>query len=141
MEKQSEVGGGRQRSTLWERAFSVAVVASNKCRVDFKERQNRDWAWMALVAFALIQSYFVRELLVAFFFFTVFYACLAVLVVLFILVVDALDRGSVWLDSQGRTFLSLVRHYLASRAYMVSLPKHRAVHRIHKLRTGPNPDP
>ena len=96
---------------------------------------------MVFVAFALIQSYFVRELLVAFFFFTVFYLCLAVLIVVFILVVDALDLGSVWLESQGRTFLSLVRHYLASSAYMVSLPKHRAVHRIQKLKSGPNPDP
>ena len=96
---------------------------------------------MTLVAFALIESYFVRELLVAFFFFTVFYACLAVLVVLFVLVVDALDRGSVWLGAQGRKFLSLVRHYLASSAYMVSLPKNRAVHRIQKLKSGPNPDP
>jgi len=61
--------------------------------------------------------------------------------VLFILVIDALDRGSVWLESQGRTFLSLVRHYLGSPAYMVSLPKHRAVHRIQKLKAGPNPDP
>ena len=140
MKKQPEVDGGRQRPTLWEPAFSAAGVAASKCRVNFKERQNRNLLWMTLVAFALIESYFVRELLVAFFFFTVFYACLAVLVVLFVLVVDALDRGSVWLGTQGRTFLSLVRHYLASSAYMVSLPKHRAVHRIQKLKSGPNPD-
>jgi hypothetical protein len=140
MKKQPEVGGGRQRPTLWERAFSAAGVAANKCRVNFKERQNRNLVWMTLVAFALIESYFVRELLVAFFFFTVFYACLAVLVVLFVLVVDALDRGSVWLGTQGRTFPSLVRHYLASSAYMVSLPKHRVVHRIQKLKAGANPD-
>jgi len=94
---------------------------------------------MTLVAFALIQSYFVRELLVAFFFFTVFYVCLAVLVVVFILVVDALDLGSVWLKSQGRTFLSLVRHHLASSAYMLSQPK--PVHKIQNLRAGPNPEP
>ena len=100
MKKQPEVGGGRQRPTLWERAFSAAGIAANKCRVNFKERQNRNLLWMTLVAFALIESYFVRELLVAFFFFTVFYACLAVLVVLFVLVVDALDRGSVWLGTQ-----------------------------------------
>jgi hypothetical protein len=56
---------------------------------------------MTLVALALIESHFVREVLVAFFFFTVFYACLAVLVVLFVLVVDALDRGSVWLGGPG----------------------------------------
>jgi len=141
MKKQPEVGGGRQRPTLWERAFSVAGVAANKCHVNFKERQNRNLVWMTLVAFALIESYFVRELLVAFFFFTVFYACLALLVVFFVLVVDALDRGSVWLGTQGRTFLSLVRHYLASSSYMVSLPKHHAVHRIQKLKSGPNPNP
>jgi hypothetical protein len=141
MKKQPEVGGGRPRPTLWERAFSAAGVAANKCRVNFKERQNRSLVWMTLVALALIESHFVREVLVAFFFFTVFYACLAVLVVLFVLVVDALDRGSFWLGTQGRTFLSLVRHYLASSAYMVSLPKHRVVHRIQKLKAGANPDP
>ena len=141
MNKQPEVSGGQQRPTSWEHAFSVAGVAANKCRVNFKERQNRNLVWMTLVAFALIESYFARELLVAFFFFTIFYACLAVLVVLFILVVDALDRGSVWLESQGRTFLSLVRDYRGPSAYRVSLPKHRAVHRIQKLKTGPNPDP
>jgi len=141
MNKQPEVSGDQQRPTSWEQAFSVAGVAANKCRVNFKERQNRNLVWMTLVAFALIESYFVRELLVAFFFFTVFYACLALLVVLFVLVVDALDRGSVWLGVQGRTLLSLVRHCLAFSAYMVSLPKHRGVHRIQKLKTGPNPDP
>jgi len=141
MEKQPEVGGGPKRPTLWAQAFSAARVAANKCHVNFKERQKRDLVWMVFVAFALIQSYFVRELLVAFFFFTVFYLCLAVLVVVFILVVDALDLGSVWLESQGRTFLSLVRHHIASSAYMVSQPKHGALHRIQKLRAGPNPEP
>jgi hypothetical protein len=65
MEKQSEVGGGPKRPTLVAQAFSAARVAANKCHVNFKERQKRDLVWMALVAFALIQSYFVRELLVA----------------------------------------------------------------------------
>jgi hypothetical protein len=40
MEKQSEVGGGPKRPTLWAQAFSAARVAANKCHVNFKESKT-----------------------------------------------------------------------------------------------------
>jgi hypothetical protein len=101
-----------------------------------RDRRKQKWIWAILIALASYQSYFVRELLVALFFFTILYAILAALVVLYILMVDALDRGSVWVESLGRSFLSSARHHFASPARVPTLPKDRAVHRIPKL--GPN---
>ncbi len=111
--------------------MSVMRLAENKGYVFLRDR--RKWIWVTLVALASIQSYFVRELLVALFFFTIFYVILAALAVLYILIVDALDCGSVWVESLGRSFLSLVHHHFASPARVPSLPKDRAVHRIQKL--------
>jgi hypothetical protein len=101
-----------------------------------RDRRKQKWIWAILIALASYQSYFVRQLVVALFFFTILYAILAALVVLYILMVDALDRVSVSVESLGRSFLSSARHHFALPARVPSLPKDRAVHRIQKL--GPN---
>lgn len=108
-------------------------LAENECYFFLNDRRKRKWIWLTLVAFASIQSYFVRELLVALFFFTILYVVLAALAILYILFVDALDCGSVWVESLGRSLLFLARHHFASPARVPSLPKDRAVHRIQKL--------
>ena len=109
-------------------------LAENKCYAFLNDRQKRKWIWLTLGALVSIQSYFLRELLVALFFFTIFYLVLAALAVLYILFVDALDWGSVWVESLGRSLLSLARHHFASPVRVPSLPKDRAVHGIQKLR-------
>jgi hypothetical protein len=133
MKKPSEFGSLLQGEPTWESFLSVIRFTENKGYVLFTDRRKRKWIWVTLVGLASIQSYFVRELVAALFFFTIFYVFLAALVVLYILFVDALDHGSVWLGSFGRSFLSLVHHHFASPARVPSLPKDRAVHRIQKL--------
>ena len=91
---------------------------------------------MILVALASIQSYFVRQLLVALLFFTVLYAVFAVLVVLYILFVNVLDYGTHWLGSLGRSALSSAHHHFISPAKLMSIAKDRAFHRAHKLGHG-----
>ena len=91
---------------------------------------------MILVALASIESYFVRQLLVALLFFTILYIVLAVLVVLYILFVDVLDYGTLWLESLGRSALSSAHHHFISPAKLMSIAKDRAFHRAHKLGHG-----
>jgi hypothetical protein len=86
------------------------------------------WMWMALLVLAAIYSYFVRQLLVALLFFTVFYVLLAALVVLYILFVEALDRGTVWLESFGRSFPDFAHHHFASPAWLASRTNDRFPH-------------
>jgi hypothetical protein len=99
-------------------------------------RRKRKWIWVILVALASIQSYFVRQLLVALLFFTVLYIILAAAVVLYILFVDLLDRGILWLESLGRSLLSLAHHHLASPATLPSPTMERALHGMQKLGHG-----
>lgn len=91
---------------------------------------------MILVGLASVESYFVRQLLVALLFFTVLYVIVAVLVVLYVLFVDLLDYGTVWLGSLGRSALSSAHHHFISPAKLMSLAKDRAFHRTHKLGHG-----
>ena len=133
MEKPSGFSSPLQGRSSWEPLSSVMRLAENKCYVFLSDRRKRKWIWVTLVALVSIRSYFVRELLVAFFFFTIFYVILAALAILYILFVDALDCGSVWVESRARSLLSLARHHFASPARVPSLPKDRAVHKIRRL--------
>lgn len=108
-------------------------LVEKKGYVLFRDRRKRKWIWVTLVSLASFQNYFVRELLVALSFFTILYVILAALAVLCILLVDALDCGSVWMESVGRSFLSLAHHHCASPARLPSPTKGRALHRIQKL--------
>lgn len=103
--------------------FSAVQDVSKRGYVLLRGRRELKWILGILVAFISFQSYFVRQLLAALFFFTIFYVILAALVALYILIVDALDCGSVWVESLGRSFLSLVCHHFASPARVPVVPK------------------
>lgn len=89
-----------------------------------------------LAALLSIQSYFVRQLLAALFFFTILYLILATLVVLYMLFVDVRDCGTVWLESLGHSVQSLAHHHSASPATLPNPAKDRTFHGIQKLGHG-----
>lgn len=122
-----------EQFAVWELLFSAVRDLSKRGYVLLRGRRELKWILGILVTFVSFQSYFVRELLAAFFFFTMLYVILAVLAVLYILIVDALDCGSVWVESLGRSFLSLVRHHFESPARVQNLPKGRALDSGQKL--------
>ena len=136
MERSSEPGERLEGEPPRHSFSRILLFVEKKAYVLLKDHRKRKWIWVILVALAAIQSYFVRQLLVAFLFFTVLYVILAVLVVLYILFVDVLDYGTVWLESLGRSALSLAHHHFISPAKLMSLAKERALHRTHKLGHG-----
>lgn len=119
--------------TAWQRLVFFARHVTGRSQLVLRDLRTNKWIWATLVGLLSLQSYFVRELLSAFFFFTILYVVLAVMVVLYILAVDALDYGSVWAESLGRSFLSSARHYFAPPAQLPNPTRDRALHRIHKL--------
>lgn len=118
---------------VWQSLFSAVWDVSKRSYVLLRDRRKLKWILAILVTLISFQSYFVRELLSALLLFTVVYVILATLAVVFILIVDALDRGSVWVESLGRSFLSSARHHFTSPARVSSLPKGRALDSGQKL--------
>ncbi len=113
--------------------LAATTLTRDKLSLFLRDRRNRKWIWLALVALAFTRSYFVRELIVALFFFTIFYIFLMVLALFYIVTVDAMDYGSNWVGSLVRAFLLSVRHHFASPVRVPSLPKDHFVHRYKKL--------
>lgn len=118
---------------VWHRLVSFAQHVTGRSQLVLRDLRKRKWIWATVVGLLSLHSYFVRELLSAFFFFTILYVVLAIMVALYILVVDALDFGSVWLESLSRACLSPVRHYFALPAQLSNPTSERALHRIRKL--------
>ena len=69
-----------------------------------------------LATFICFQSYFVRELLAALFFFTILYAIVAALVVLYLLICDVLYSGILRVASLGHSFHLFLHDHVASLA-------------------------
>lgn len=133
MEGPTKFGSRSQAASARESSSRILRLVDKKGHVLLRDRRKRKWIWVILVALASIQSYFVRQLLAALLFFTILYVILATLVMLYILFVDALDRGTVWFESLGRSLLSLAHHHFASPAGLPSPTKDQALHRIQKL--------
>jgi hypothetical protein len=113
--------------------FAAVKLAPDKLSHFLRDRRNRKWIWLAVIALAFTRSYFVRELIVVLFFFTIFYIFLTILVMFYVVTVDAMDYGSNSVESLGRAFLLSVRHRFASPVQVPSLPKDHVVHRIRKF--------
>ena len=114
-----------ERSAFWPALFLVARRVWGICVVQLKDHRRQKWIWGLLLALASYESYFVRSQLAALFFFTILYAILAVLVVLYILIVDAVYDGFLWAASigRGRSFHPLLQHHAASPARVPGLPE------------------
>jgi hypothetical protein len=74
----------------------------------------------------ILQSYFVRQLVAALFFFTILYAVLAALVTLYVLFDQVLYSGILWVGSLGHSFCLFLHNHIASPSRVLSLPHGRA---------------
>jgi hypothetical protein len=122
-----------EQLAVWWPLFSAVRDVSKRGYDLLRDHRKLKWVLTILVTCVSFQSYFMRQLLAALFFFTIFYIALATLAVLYILIVEALDCGTAWVASLGRSFVSLAQHYFASPARVPSVPKRRALDGGQKL--------
>jgi hypothetical protein len=115
-----------ERSAVWQMLFSAVRDVSNRGCILLRDHRKLKWALAVLATFISFQSYFVRELLAALFFFTILYAILAALVALYLLFDHALYSGILLLASIGRSFYLFLHDHLASPSRVLSLPNGRA---------------
>ena len=109
---------------LWRTLFSAIRDLSNRGYVLLKDHRKRKWALAVLVAFISFQSYFVRELVAALFFFTILYAVLAALVTLYVPFDHVLYSGILWVGSLGHSFCLFLHNHVASPSRVtILLPK------------------
>jgi hypothetical protein len=86
-----------------------------------------------LVAFISFQSYFVRELVAALFFFTILYAVLAALVALYVVFDHVLYSGILWVGDRGHSFYLFLYNHIASPSRALSLSNSRAPDRDQRV--------
>jgi hypothetical protein len=115
-----------ERFAVWQALFSSVRDVSNRGYVLLRGHRKLQWILAVLVTFISLQSYFVRELLAALFFFTILYVILAALVALYLLIDHALYSGFLCLASVGRSFYPFLHNHLASPSGVPSLPKGQA---------------
>lgn len=113
------------RSAVLQGLFSATRDVTSRGYVFLRDHRKVEWILLMLAAFISFQSYFVRELVAALFFFTVLYVILAALVVLYILFDQALYSGILWLASAGRSFYPILHNHFASPGRMPSFPHGR----------------
>ena len=111
---------------LWRMLFSAVRDLRNRGYILLRDYRKLRWALAVLVAFISFQSYFVRELVAALFFFTILYAVLAVLVTLYVLFDHVLYSGVLWVGSLGHSFRLFLHNHIASPGRALSLSDSRA---------------
>jgi len=105
------------------RELSPAVRdLSSGGHVFLRDHRKLKWVLVMLTASLSFQSYFVRQLLAALFFFTILYVILAALVALYILFDHALYSGFLWVASLGHSFHLFLHSHLALPGRVLSLP-------------------
>jgi hypothetical protein len=115
-----------ERFAVRQALFPAVQDVSSRGYALLRDHRKLKWIVAMLATFISLQSYFVRELLAALFFFTIFYAILAALVALYLLFDHALYSGILWLASVGRSFYPFLHNNLASPSRVLSLPNGRA---------------
>lgn len=114
------------RSPVWQMVSSAVRDVSNRGCILFRDHRKLKWILVMLATFISFQSYFVRELLAALFFFTILYAIVAALVGLYLLIDHALYSGILWVASLGHSFHLFLHNHVASPSPVLSLPNGRA---------------
>ena len=129
-----------ERSVFCPALCLVARRVCGICAVQLKDHRRQKWIWGLLLVLASYESYFVRSQLAALFFFTILYAILAALVVLYILIVNAVYDGFLWAASigRGRSFHPLLQHHAASPARVPGLPESQQSVRAGKRNASSN---
>ena len=110
---------------LWRIFFSAVQDLSNRGYVLLRDHRKLKWTLAVLVAFISFQSYFVRELVAALFFFTILYVVLAALVTLYVLFDHVLYSGILWVGSLGRSFCLFLHNHIASPSRVLTLSNSR----------------
>jgi hypothetical protein len=107
---------------------SLCSATRNVCRkwiALLNDRRKQKWIGVILLALASYESYLVRALLAALFFFTILYVVLIALPALYVLMAHAFYCGILWIASAGDLFHSLLQHRVASPARVPGLPEGR----------------
>jgi hypothetical protein len=115
-----------ERFAVLQALFSVVRDVSNRGYAFLRDHRKVKWIVAMLATFISFQSYFVRELVAALFFFTIFYAILATLVALCVVFDHALYSGILWAASLGHSFHLFLHNHVASPSPVLSLPNGRA---------------
>ena len=115
-----------ERFAVLQALFSAVRDVSNRGYAFLRDHRKVKWIVVMLATFISFQSYFVRELLAALFFFTILYAIVAALVVLYLLICDALYSEILWVASLGHSFHLFLHNHFASPSPGLSLPNGRA---------------
>ena len=114
------------RCAVWQMVFSAVRDVSNRGCILLRDHRQLKWALAVLATFISLQSYFVRELLAALFFFTILYVILAALVALYLLIEHALYCGILWVVSVGHSLYPFLHNHLALPSRVLSLSNVRA---------------
>ena len=117
---------------FWESLCSATRLVCRKWIALLNDCRKQKWIWVILLALASYESYFVRALLAALFFFTILYVVLVALAPLYVLMAHALYCGILWTVSVGDSFHSLLQHRVASPARVPGLPEGRQTARTGK---------
>ena len=127
-----------ERSVFCPALCLVARRVCGICAVQLKDHRRQKWIWGLLLVLASYESYFVRALLAALFFFTILYVVLVALTALYVLLAHALYCAILWTASVGDSFLSLLQHHVASPARVPGLPEGRPSARAGKRDASSN---
>ena len=114
-----------ERFAILRGLFSAVRDVGSRSYVFLRDHRKLKWILVMLAAFLSFQSYFVRELVAALFFFTILYVILAALVALYILFDHALYSGFLWIASVGHSFHPFLHNHLASPGRVLSLSNGR----------------
>jgi hypothetical protein len=114
------------RSAVWQMLFSSVRDVSNRGYAFLRDHRKVKWIVVMLATSISFQSYFVRELVAALFFFTIFYTILAALVAFWVVFDHALYSGILWVASLGHSFHLFLHNHVASPSPVLSLPNGRA---------------
>src|SRR5438445_9254107 len=123
---------------FWESLCSATRLVCRKWIALLNDCRKQKWIWVILLALASYESYFVRALLAALFFFTILYVVLVALAPLYVLMAHALYCGILWTVSVGDSFPSLLQHRFASPARVPGLPEGRQTARTGKRSASSN---
>ena len=115
-----------ERFAVLQALFSAVRDMSNRGYVFLRDQRKVKWILVMLATFISFQSYFVRELVAALFFFTILYAVLATLITLYVLFDHVLYSGILWVGSLGHSFCLFVHNHIASPSQVLSMPNGRA---------------
>jgi hypothetical protein len=114
-----------EQLVFWESLCSATRLVCRRWLALLDECRKQKWIWVILIALAAYESYFVRALLAALFFFTILYVVLVALTALYVLLAHALYCGILWTASVGASLRSLLKHQVASPARVPGLPDGR----------------